>query len=264
MWKYWLFFKAAYQITISYRVAVVIRVIRDLAIPAFFILLWSALYKDRQDIGGFTLQAMATYYIMVKILDQIYTYEPSSAVNRDIKMGDLSNHLVKPISYIIFRAFYALGRRLARISLTIIAVILLFLFFPNLVAYPSSLNNWIWFGVILIVSWTLFFEVAFIMGELAFWLSQTWNFRGASEQVMTILGGFWIPLNLFPENIQAVLNLLPFRFLYYYPVQVFQGKVDLSQIYREFTIEIFWVVLFGMFIKFLWDKGIEKYEGVGK
>jgi ABC-2 type transport system permease protein len=81
---------------------------------------------------------------------------------------------------------------------------------------------------------------------------------------MGLLGGRWIPLNFFPPVVANVFNLLPFMFLFSFPVQIFQGQISMGQILRSTAIEIFWLGLFLFIGKVLWKAGVKKYEAYGQ
>lgn len=263
MKKYWTAYKSAYQENITYKGPVFIRAIRDVLLTLFFIVLWSAVFQQKEVINGYTFNSIITYYILVRLMDQLYSFQTTRLLNEDIVEGNLSNYLVKPMNYILYLASYVLGRRTARTTLTFILVIAIFVFFSNYVMPPSNLINLLIFILSAMLSWILFFEIAFLLGVISFWFSEVSNLRSVLEHIILILGGLWIPIDLFPEKIAQIVNLLPFKYLYNSPVQVYQGKLSTNDLLTMFVIELVWITLFHLIGKYLFSRGLKTYAAFG-
>ncbi len=263
MGKYWRFFQASFQISFSYRFAILIRMIRDFLMVLFFIVLWQALFKGKQLIGGFTFAGMVSYYILGKALDQLYTFDPANVMARHVRTGDLSNFLIKPVNYTGYLGSFIFGRRLARTFLTIIASIIIILAFPDFIGRPAGMIELAAFIIFAALAWILMFSVSFLIGGLSFWSTETENIRAGIEQLMLILGGLWIPLNLLPEGIGKILSPLPFKYLYYFPIRVFLGKVNTSDMITGLLTDLAWVVFFLFCGSVLWRKGLKRYGAYG-
>jgi ABC-2 type transport system permease protein len=264
MKKYWTSFKTSYQENITYRGSVFIRAIRDVLLTLFFVVLWGVLFQQKSVIGGYTFNSMVTYYILVRLMDQLYSFQTTRLLNEDIVSGDLSNYLSRPIKYTYYLMAYVLGRRIARTTITFLLVVFVFIFFNSYIALPPSLFNIAIFIPFAILSWLLFFEIAFILGVISFWFSEASDLRSILEHVILILGGLWIPLDLFPKNVEAILNLLPFKYLYGSLVQIYQGRLTNSELVTMFAIESLWVLFFHFFSQRLFAKGLRNYASFGK
>lgn len=257
------FFRISFLINLTYRFGLIMRLIRDFTTPLSFIILWSALYVGRNEIGGYTLSAIATYYILVKVIDQLYSYEPAKLLTREIRTGDLSNYLTKPLNYFKYLFGYTFGKRVARTTLTILSVVALGIFFPNILTFPPSIYAALTFTLIFSVSVILVFEITYLLGCLTFWISETDYLRGAVEQFTLVLGGLWVPITFFPKWLSNILEYLPFKYQYYFPVMVFQGKILPVEFFRGLFIETVWVIMLGIILSIVWRQGIKKYEGYG-
>lgn len=264
MKKYLLFFNVALHAQLTYRGALLIRALRDLLWVISFVLLWSALFKQKAEIGGFTFQAMITYYILAKLIDQIYSYEPSRIMSRDIITGDLSNFLTKPLKYFGYLFFLAAGRRTARNLPSFAIAISVFIFAPQWVTFPPDLISFAVFLISAFLSWILLFEFVFLLGTISFWISETSNLRTAFEQGVLLLGGLWIPLNLFPKQLSDFLGILPFRYLYYQLINIYQGKVQGFDLLSSVLIQTIWIIILFGVCYLTWKKGVKRYEAYGK
>jgi ABC-2 type transport system permease protein len=80
---------------------------------------------------------------------------------------------------------------------------------------------------------------------------------------MEILAGAIIPLSFFPEILQKISLLLPFQFLIYLPMNIYLGKIPLTQAPFELLKEIGWIAGFGLLNLFIWRKGVRQYVAMG-
>jgi len=262
--KYLRFIIVAFNVQMIYRGSMMLRGVRDVASVLFFVILWSALFKEQSVIKGFTFNAMVTYYILTKIIDQIYSYEPSRLMTRDILTGDLSNYLTKPMKYFAYMMFLSIGRRFARSFMSIVLVILAFVFIPQYVFVSPNASSFLFFCLSGFLSWLLLFECAFLLGTLSFWSSETSGIQTAFDQLVLVLGGSWVPLNLFPEAVTKITSILPFKYLYYNLVLVYQGKLSNNELVWQFAMQFFWVAVLFLCCYLSWKRGVKTYASFGK
>src|SRR5262245_38443427 len=113
MRKYWHVINVGIQNTLVYRVNFLFRSTFGL-IPLFAtISLWKAIYAGRaEDVAGYSLAHMISYYLVVTIVDALTAVaEDDWQIAADIKDGNISQFLLKPIDYLTYRlCLYASGR----------------------------------------------------------------------------------------------------------------------------------------------------------
>ena len=78
-----------------------------------------------------------------------------------------------------------------------------------------------------------------------------------------IFGGLSFPVDLVPPSVKILFNVLPFRFIYYFPVKVAQGNMPINVLVTEFGQLILWTLLFLVVGKILWKLGLRKYGAYG-
>ena len=263
MRKYLSFFKIGLQLPFIYRSKVWLRAVRHTVVALTFIVFWSAVLKGSADFSGFTLSTLITYYALVEIIDTLYTQTPGRVLAKDINSGNLSSYLVKPINYWGYTFSYTAGQQLAGNSLSFIFIIAAFLFFPSHLLLPTQLINGLFFVLSLIISFLLYFQIFFLVGSLTFFLSQTTFLRQGINQIAGVLGGKWIPIILMPVAAQSIIIYLPFRFLYDGPLKIFQEKMIQQDIILGLVTGSFWLLFFMILGRYVWGKGIKKYEAYG-
>src|SRR5687767_2115641 len=113
MAKYWHVINIGIQNTLVYRVNFLFRVAFGL-IPLFALMsLWRAVYDGQsRDVGGYSLNQMISYYLILIIVDALTAVnEDDWQIAADIKDGNISQFLLKPIDYLTYRlCLFGAGR----------------------------------------------------------------------------------------------------------------------------------------------------------
>jgi ABC-2 type transport system permease protein len=64
-----------------------------------------------------------------------------------------------------------------------------------------------------------------------------------------------------PKALVVLNNFLPFRYIVWFPIQVFTGKIEYDL--AIFLPALIWVVVIYGLAVIVYNKGIERYEGFG-
>lgn len=265
MRKYWHVLNVGIQNTLVYRVNFLFRSTFGL-IPLFATLsLWKAIYAGRAgDVAGYTLAQMISYYLVVTIVDALTAVaEDDWQIAADIKDGNISQFLLKPIDYLTYRlCLYGSGR----VVFTACALVPvgLFVFFQRAhLTLPPDLATWGWFTVSLVLTGLLQFFISYTMALLAFWVLEVSTFIFILYSFEYIAGGHLFPLDLLPPAVNHLLHFTPFPYQLFFPVNVFLGKVTGAGLYQGLLIQSCWVLATYGLARFVWHRGIRKYAAVG-
>jgi len=266
MKKYLAVAKATWQEYLTYRTNLFLEVIGGFVAQLVIIAVWFSIFRDLKTeiVAGYSLPAMITYLLGAGIINSfILIASQGDEINDDINRGKLSGFLVKPLSV----PFYWLSRDLCRRALTFILgmgeYLVIILILSNYFIPPFSLANFFMFCLAVLLGGILHFFLFYIFSIIAFWMDQTWGPRFVIRVIMSIATGSLIPLSLFPANWQLVFNLLPFKFMAYFPLQIYLGKVSVSEIILGFSALLVWIsALIGISV-WIWEKGLKKYSAYG-
>ena len=263
--KYWHVIGIGLQNTLVYRVNFLFRALFGLLPLTAVISLWRTIYRDRAGaIDGYTLAQMVSYYLVVTFVDMLTAVnEDDWQIAADIKDGQISQFLLKPIDYLRYRFCLFLAGRLTYTGVALIPVGL-FLFWHRewfvLPADPATLG---WFGVSLALTAALQFLMSFTMALLAFWVGEVSTFIFMMFALEYIGGGHLFPLDILPPTLSQALMLTPFPYLLFFPVQVYLGRVTGPALWQGLAVQALWVLLAYGAARFVWHRGIRKYSAVG-
>lgn len=263
--KYWAVARGAWQEYFAFRLNLFFEVVGGIIQMLAVIALWFAIFQqNKTSIGGYTLQEMITYLLGAGLLASFLLFSAQGdEINDDISYGNVSNFLVKPISIPFYWLVKDFCRKFLTLFLGIIEFAIIFLFFRNFLVGPASFLNLVLSFIAVIIAILLHFLIFYIFSIWAFWIEQTWGERFVIRVIMEIAMGGLIPLTLFPGIWKTILNILPFKFMIFFPMQIYLGKISLSSIGKEFIIALVWLVILGLLSFYVFRRGIKKYSATG-
>ena len=152
------------------------------------------------------------------------------------------------------------GKMLEAIFIIITAGIVSF-FVSDYISFPEHLSTLLYFLAAVILGIILAFELDFCIGMITFWLTQVRTFKYMLQTMILFFAGAMLPLDLFPPVLTTVAEFLPFRYLVYFPISIYLGKM--GNPLPSFGILIVWILVFFGLSRVLMSRGIKRYEAVG-
>lgn len=183
-----------------------------------FVQLWRiTLGGDGKAIEGFTLEKMIWYYVATETI--VMSLIPiHRQIEREVREGDVAVRLNKPYSYLTFHFASTLAEGLFK-SVLLIAIgsaLTLWLVGPlafDFSAVPALL-------VVYVVTMALNFAYSALIGLSAFWTEDVTGLFFVMDRAKWLLGGFLLPISLFPEPLKSWAQALPFHLMIYAPARL--------------------------------------------
>ncbi len=265
MVKYWSVFTTGLQNTFVYRWNFLLRSLFAMVPLLGTVFIWQALFESRgQDIRGYDFGQIVYYFLVVLLVDNLVTpTDDEWQIAADIREGNINNFLSKPIDYLAYRVSIFLSSRLLYTAITIFPVIAVFIWFREFIVPPKDLMTWPLFFVSLVMAAAIQFLIAYALAMLAFWILEISTVVFILYSFEYYLSGRLFPLNVMPDWMQAILTWLPFTYELYFPVAVFMEKVRGPELWRGLAIQAGWVVISYVWARWMWRRGIRRYESVG-
>ncbi len=267
MKKYWHVLNVGIQNNLTYRVNYLARTLFGL-IPLMAVLyLWRTIYSGKGAgavVSSYTLAQMISYYLLATVVDALTAVnEDDWQIAADIKDGNISQFLLKPIDYLWYRLCLFLSGRLTYVGVAIIPLALFFLHLRQYLVLPASGTALGVFLVSLVFTALLQFFMSYTMAMLAFWVLEVSTFIFILFAFEYIASGHLFPLDILPAGLARVLNFTPFPYQLYFPVGVYMGKITGDELVRGLLLQLFWVAAAYALARFAWRRGIRKYAAVG-
>jgi ABC-2 type transport system permease protein len=267
MRKYWHVINIGIQNTLVYRVNFLFRAMFGLIPLMATIFLWRAIYATHEagsEVAGYTLAQMTSYYLLVTIVDALTAVsEDDWQIAGDIKDGNISQFLLKPVDYLTYRlCLFGTGR----VIYTVVAVVPVTLFILLQSKYfvlPPDWGTFGWFLLSTTMTALLQFFMSYTMALLAFWVLEVSTFIFILYAFEYIAGGHLFPLNILPPLIAQALQFTPFPYQMFFPVSIYLRQATGPELWQGLAIQAFWVMATYALARFVWNRGIRKYSAVG-
>ena len=227
--------------------------------------LWFSILKNNQTIENYNLVDLISYYILVPLVGFFINNNFSSSVGTEIKDGILSNHLIKPMNIKIYYYFRIISQKFNQISIVLPFYLLIIFLVLNFIlkVNPFNIINLLIASVFIIFAFHLSFFLELCFSFAAFWIDEVWSFEHFKVVALSIFGGLLLPIDFFPKSIKPIIELLPFKFFYFTPINIILGKSEPKQILFDFILLLFWIGFFYFFSSFLLKKGIKMFNAYG-
>jgi len=265
--KYWHAINIGFQNNLTYRFNFLARTLFGFIPLMAVLLLWRKIYEGKGEgaaISTFTLAEMTSYYLIVTITDALTAVnEDDWQIAADIKDGNISQFLLKPVNYLWFRFCLYLSGRMTYMMVAFVPIALLIFFLRDYFVLPADGLTFGLFVVSLGMTAILQFLISYTMAMLAFWVLEVSTFIFIVYAFEYIASGHMFPLDVLPPVVKEVLFYTPFPYQLYLPVGIYMGKVTGVELIRGLIMQAGWVVLAYLLAQLAWHRGIRKYAAVG-
>ena len=263
MRKYLQVYKTSLQYSLAYRGPIIIYRISNFLWLVVLAAAWLA-SDTLGKIGGFTKGEILTYYLVAMVISPLITWYPVSAIREQINESTLStNILPKPLSHFWYMFFWEFGWHSISPLFGLLTVIFALLIFGHFFTWTLTPLLAIPFVLATAFSAFLLFGISYCLGLSSFWFSETEGISGLLWMGMFIFGGQGLPISFFPENLKRIVELLPFRYTFSFPLEIFTNSLDTTRLMVGFAFQIGWLILFWLLGRFLWRQGTKVYSSYG-
>ncbi len=265
MKKYWHVVNIGIQNLLVYRVNFLFRALIGLLPLTATLSLWRTIYQGRETtVAGYSLAQMITYYLVVTLVDMLTAVTDDDwQIAADIKDGNISQFLLKPIDYLTYRLCLFGASRMIYATVALLPVTLFIFWQSEHFVLPADSAALGWFAVSVIMTGLLQFLISYTMALLAFWLLEISTFIFIVFAFEYIAGGHLFPLDILPPALAHALAYTPFPYQLYFPVSIYVGRTTGAALYQGLLTQLCWVAAAYLLARFVWSRGIRRYSAVG-
>lgn len=232
-------------------------------IPLFVMsYLWLTVYQQNQVVGNFDLSSMITYYFLAMIINR-FNAHTAFWIAEMIQRGTFSGLLIRPFSFLPYVFIRTMSRKFISFGISLPIIFLVFLLLKEYIIFPPAVFYTLAFLISLLLSITIFVFLGFILGLVSFWTLEVGSLFYFYYTLIGFLGGEVLPLSFFPRSFAIVLNFLPFKFLFYFPISVYLGRISYSETVLGIIVASGWLLAAYLFYKLVWFFGLRRYSSFG-
>ncbi len=263
MKKYWVLFKSNLSASLEYRGALFTWILVELVTLSSATFLWLAVFRANSSVGGYDFNKIISYYLLVPVIGGFTSIFVSEHLPRRIKDGAISADLMKPYSIAVANLLNQFSIKLTQLTIKLPVYIIAGAFFVSVFKIHHQFISLPLALAVCLFSYILYFFMDLALSYSAFWFDDVWSLSLLKNVALMVFGGLSFPLDLVPRSIQPIFTILPFRFIYYFPIKTAQGGMTAPAFLSEFGQLILWVGVFFVLGKLLWRMGLRKYGAYG-
>ncbi|OCR00604.1 multidrug ABC transporter permease [Oscillatoriales cyanobacterium USR001] len=220
------------------------------------------IWMEAAQTGDFILKPIefARYFLAAFIVRQFNVVWVIWEFETEILQGKLTYKLLQPIDPVWHHFAAHVSERLARFPFILGLVLLFFTLYPQSFWLPSP-GNFLLFLLVISMAFCLRFLIQYTFALFAFWLERASAIESFWFLIYLFLSGIIAPLEVFPEFVRNVVLWTPFPYLVHFPASILIGlPVDVG---RGLLVMLGWGVLFFVWNRWLWRRGLKHYSGMG-
>jgi ABC-2 type transport system permease protein len=246
----------------QYRGALGIRMLGNILQPVVYLVVWLTVAKAKGgQVGGFTGGDLAAYYTILLVVNHLTASGMAARLNYRVRSGNLSPLLLQPLHPIHRDLAESIAYKFLTMAAVVPAVVAMMLLFKPVIHPP------LWaimaFVPALLLAALLCFLTEWCVALLAFWITDASALRQIYSVTGIFLTGRMAPLSFMPDWVQTIAEILPFRWMVSFPVELLQGRLKQEEAVLGFVLQSVWLLVGLGMLNLGWHRGLKRYSAVG-
>jgi ABC-2 type transport system permease protein len=176
----------------------------------------------------------------------------ANVISDNVKDGSIAYILNKPYDFILYHFSSSMGEVIFRSAMNALfgSLIILWMVGPH----PTPMG-WVFVIPALFGAWIMNFCITCLIGLSAFLVEEVSPFLWIYQKFVFILGGFLIPLDFYPEWLQAIARALPFAYMIYGPAKLFVAPS--AELFANIvSVQLVWILALGLVLLIAYRRGV--------
>ncbi len=230
------------------------------------IFLWHAVFAATQGetIAGYRERQFVAYYLLTMI-SRAFSSMPglASGISAQIRSGEIKKFLIQPIDLIGFLLLGRIAHKAVYYTVAALPFALVFFlcrgFFDG---WPDAVTL-AGFAASLVMAFLLGFFLETTLGMIGFWFLDVSSLLFVYMLFNFFFSGHMFPIDMLPGVWGDLVQMLPLKYLAYFPAAVFLEKIQGAELARGLLVELGWLVFFMMASRVALRLGLRRYSGFG-
>lgn len=212
-------------------------------------------------IDGLTQREFVAYYLLLILINQFTYAQTNWTVGDSIRDGRINMVLLRPMSPLFNTLAAEVAGKVVFMTFVIPVSLVLALFLhPEL--HPTLIERLL-FPPALAFAWLLRFFWGYWLALLAFWLTRAAALLVVQDSLIFLLAGQVAPIALLPDLLQVAAQVLPFRYMLGFPIEILTGHLTHTELLTGFAYQLGWLAIAVILFLILWRAGVRHYSAVG-
>jgi ABC-2 type transport system permease protein len=242
---------------LAYSIWVWMSLFTELVAMIIVVFFWRAVFAEEATIGGLGLQQTLNYVLMARVFSSLaYNTNVIFVFGRMLREGEMAIALLRPLDFQLATYANNIADLLIGFIINLPLALVAWLFFGLQV--PTDPAVWGAFLVSVILGHAVLFCFDWIIGCLAFYITEIWGLSVLRHGIAQFFSGSLIPLVMLPPALRAVTEALPFAQALYVPIALLTGITPLGDAPRVWVVQLAWLIALAIVSRWVFSRAIRK------
>ncbi len=255
--------KAYFKIILTYRGMLLIHGLRLLLLPMVLASAWLSIEKTAGN--PYSDSDYLLYYLLVPLIMNLTDSRVIFKFSLAVKDGSLNRDLLKPFPPLLGYLLESFANNALQLFYLLPFSFIFWLFVRDRIVLahldPSLL---LFFVAAVVIGWLARMAISGSIALLSFWIEDVTTLNLIlNGGIWALLGGMIVPVATFPDKIRYIAELLPYRYMLSFPIEIVSGRLATAEIYRGFATVTLWIFIFAIIMRITWKSGLKSYTAYG-
>ena len=232
-------FLARFQTQLQYREAAISGVGTQLFWGMIRMMLFDAFYRSTTAEMPMTLPEVIAYVWLGQAFLGLIGWGADPDVREQVHSGTVAYEMLRPVDIPTFWLMRTLAIRAGTLTLRATPILVVAFLFID-ISLPPDAGSLFAFAITLIGALCLSSAMAALLTISLLWTVSGEGISRMMPAIAYVLSGLAVPIPLFPEWLQPILNFLPFRGMIDIPFRFYLGHIPASELLQMFGHQVAW------------------------
>lgn len=231
MAKFLALLKFKFLQSLNFRAEIFVWILLDLIPFGIMFIVFKSIYTSQESYHSYTAHQIILYYLLVPIIQGVSSTHFEGWRVEEIKNGKIDGYLLRPLSYLSEIIVSDIAGKIFYLCIFGPIYVFFFAMVSHYTQFSLSLPNLSQIGeFVLMISFAYVVElsIALLIVLLGFWFEGSQGLEHFKWIVIALLSGSLLPLSFLPDSVQQISNVLPFKYMYFFPIEIIQGKATMQ------------------------------------
>ena len=247
---------------VQYRMGLVMQLLAKMVEPIVYLVVWVTIARQSGGaVGGYSENDFIVYFIAWTYVRQMtIAWDPFWMESR-IRHGEFNALFLRPIHPIYGDAVNDIASKVFGQVFILPIILLMVLVFKPVFDFVGW--STLAFVPILLTAYILRYVLSYALAISAFWMTRVTALFQLYFAVEIFVSGRVAPLSILPPWVQEIAGWLPFRWMFYFPLEVLLGRLTPIEILTGLGYQLAWLAFSALLLAVLWRLAARRYTAVG-
>lgn len=257
MISYWALLSARFRSLLQYRSAAIAGAVTQVFWGLIRVMIFEAFYRSSTQPQPMNIQDVTTYIWLSQAFLILIPWSLDVDLRNLIRTGGVGYELVRPVDLYTYWYTRAIAGHTAPVALRVVPIILFAAAFMSLQP-PASIAAAASFVITLIAAVLLSSAITTFLNITMLWTISGEGVAIIMRAFVNAFSGILVPLPLFPEWSQPVMNLLPFKGIIDAPFRLYMGHIPAEELPIHLAHQLIWIAIMILLGRWILTRGLRK------